>query len=118
MTKSVSCCKVKSKVNDQLSAFGLPDGAKLAATRKRERRCERRKPLSAQAMMVAHPWADACAGYGPLVAFSMGLASLAMILPDIEFELCRRDSQLGFLGDSSVFSGTVSGQSAPSFTAK
>ena len=28
-----------------------------------------------------------------------------VILLDIEFQLCRRDSQLGFLGDSSVFSG-------------
>src|SRR5512132_3775561 len=28
-----------------------------------------------------------------------------MILPDIEFQLCRRDSQLGFLGDSFAFNG-------------
>jgi hypothetical protein len=31
------------------------------------------------------------------------LSSVDMILPDIEFQLCRRDSRLGFLGDSFVF---------------
>jgi hypothetical protein len=31
------------------------------------------------------------------------LSSVDVILPDIEFQLCRRDSQLGFLGDCFVF---------------
>jgi hypothetical protein len=33
------------------------------------------------------------------------LSSVDGILPDIEFQLCRRDSRLGFLGDSFVFNG-------------
>jgi hypothetical protein len=35
------------------------------------------------------------------------LSSVDAILPDIEFQLCRRDSRWGFLEDSFVFSGTV-----------
>ena len=46
---------------------------------------------------------------------SVGMAKTKVVVsghdpPGYRVQLCRRDSRLGFLGDSFVFSGTVSGQ--------